>query len=88
VKIIITKHAARRIKERMGLPKKAAQKLALDAWEKGVDYAEMLSGNSIVIKLSSRIIRKVYGKFVYVFKEQFCECTLITVYRLRVKVAV
>lgn len=68
----VTEHAIQRSKERCGLNKKAAERMAEVAWEKGLTHAECtgklkkyVTALYFVNKVANRI--RIYGEKVYVF---------------------
>ncbi|CAA6803337.1 MAG: Unknown protein [uncultured Thiotrichaceae bacterium] len=78
--IRVTKHAMKRFKQRLGLPKSAHKKSALRAYKDGLadDHARG-KAKLFLRKLASnnnKNILRVYGEFVYIFDET----TLVTVF--------
>ena len=77
---LVSKHAIKRMKERLGLPKKACQKASDIAFEKGVKHSNT---KGRIHKFFTYLYHRnktannlrVYGKYVYVFAGN----TLITV---------
>lgn len=83
--ILVTKHAEDRMRERMGLPRKACQRMADRAWELGergtITYTglrELLNvyENKVFEEGSQAVL---YGKFIYIF----CQMRLVTVFLLK-----
>lgn len=82
----VTKHAKRRIKERMGLPRSACQRMAEKAYFEGKDENEFVGKLQACIK--TKLARnknrnscnqiRIYGQFIYMFSD----AALITVLRL------
>ena len=75
MEIELTNHAYERLKERAGLNKSAAKRTAIKAWEIG-ESSSLIDGRHLLHQ--SADIAKVYGQFVYLFKEN----VLITVLSL------
>lgn len=81
----ITRHAEKRMKQRMGLSRKSAHRIAQRAWFNGVIYKH-LSGrmrryiDALRFKNKDSVVVKVYGMFVYVFERE--GPTLITVHHI------
>ena len=68
----VTEHAILRSKERCGLNRKAAERMAEVAWEKGLTHAECtgklkkyVSALYFKNKVANRV--RIYGEIVYVF---------------------
>lgn len=81
--ITVTKHAIKRFKQRVGLPKSACQKQAELAYRNGISHGDV-TGNArkfldklFLIHRSANQLR-VYGEHVYLF----AGTTLITVMHL------
>lgn len=41
MKVVVSRHAGKRAKQRMGIPKRAVQRLAESAWKKGTPHNKM-----------------------------------------------
>lgn len=81
--VTITEHAAKRMKERLGIPKKAHQRQAERAVDRGLKPSE--SKGDAKKLMDSRLFQyrkasnmKLYNGFVYVFHED----ALLTVFEL------
>lgn len=86
IEIIITEHAFERAKERLGLDRKAFEKLALKAYISGMKHAECKGQlNKFITKLFMQYKTanntRIYGEVIYLFHGN----TLITVYQIPVE---
>ena len=86
--IVLTDHAIDRVKERMGLKKNAAERMARKALVLGLrseDVAGEVAGYISSKEIAGDgVFVRIYGEYAYVFghnKKQEA-CVLITVYRL------
>ena len=81
--IIVTNHAEKRFKQRVGLPKKACQKHAERAYNEGIKHVDV-KGNAgkyldrLYLEYRTANQLRVYGEFVYLFNNR----TLVTVLKL------
>jgi aryl-alcohol dehydrogenase-like predicted oxidoreductase len=80
MEIVLTRHSIKRLKERLGLPKKACQRMAQTAFDKGITFFDTAgAANKYFRRIYDKNRKannvKVYGKFAYIFSEN----TLITV---------
>ena len=80
--VTIGDHAKRRVKKRVGIPSKSAERIVGIAWEKGLKYQD-LSGR-LKKYVDSKVINtkatpRVYGQFIYFFNR---DGTLRTTYSL------
>ena len=78
--IRITDHAFDRIKERLGLSKKAAQRIALKAYAEGIQHEQTTGAlrrylDKIYISHGKSSGTRIYGEHLWLFREQ----TLLTV---------
>ena len=76
----VSKHAKQRLKERCGLNKKAVQRMAETAFEKGVRQEETCGQlnkwfTTLFFVNSAANNIRIYGNFAYIF----CDNTLVTV---------
>tara|TARA_R110000851_G_scaffold324025_1_gene491082 strand:+ start:426 stop:722 length:297 start_codon:yes stop_codon:yes gene_type:complete len=81
--VILTNHAKKRFKERVGLPKRAIQRYANMAFSDGVCHGDVSGGahrylTCLFFKKKTATSLRVYGGFVYIFNGT----TLITVHDL------
>lgn len=81
--MIFTKHAQERSKERLGLNKNAAERLALIALEKGVKHSETTGSlnkfiTALYFKTKTANNSRLYADKVFIFNNE----TLITVFEL------
>ena len=80
----ITKHGSERTRERMGIPKKAVDRAAAIAYEKGLKHSETCGGlkrylDYLYFKGGGEANNmRVYGDHIYVFHDEI----LITVFKL------
>jgi hypothetical protein len=77
--VTVTKHAEDRIRKRMGIPKRAVQRTAQLAYDKGEVYSDLgveLEKQECTLNWRSVDLVKVYGEFVFLFDK---DATLITV---------
>jgi len=70
--MVITKHAESRIRERLGLKKKAVPRMVATALSKGKSHADHTGGakrylNGLFLAHKTANNLRVYGNFVYVF---------------------
>ena len=85
--VYLTEHAYLRMKERLGLNKSAADKLAKRAWERGL-YGDCVKGRLSTYLFSKsetaveQAIRFLYGEHIFVFLPCAEEVRLVTVFRL------
>ena len=70
--MVVTKHAAKRLKERLGLSKKTVEKVAMKAFQLGTDHSAFkssakryLDGLYLSHKKANNL--KVYANYVYLF---------------------
>ena len=86
--IVVTKHAYDRFKERLGLNKKAANRMAKKVYVNGIKHGETTGE---LYKYISTITRKnmikgddirIYGDTVYCFVRQGDEIRLCTIYQM------
>lgn len=80
---VITDHAEKRLRKRIGLNKSSLQKMTDKALEKGISHAETSGSLHRYIDklyLTERKANniKIYGEYVYLFRDS----TLITVFAL------
>ncbi len=78
--VTLTKHGMDRLRERLGIPKKACQRMAQTAFDNGITYLNVKGETNryftrIYLKNTNANNIRIYGKFVYVFDDE----TLITV---------
>jgi hypothetical protein len=81
--IILTDHAVNRIKERIGIKKKAAPRIAEKAWLNGISHSDTRGKlnrfiTSLFFKYKTANNIKIYGKHIFIF----CGSTLVTVLHL------
>ena len=81
--MVVTKHGEKRIKERLGLSKKTAEKNAKKALELGLTHAETKSGlrkylDKLYLSKGKANNMRVYHHFVYLFHNK----TLLTIIAL------
>ena len=81
--IRLTKHSIKRLRERMGIPKKACRRTAQIAYDRGITYKET-KGNAyrfflkIYTKNPNVNNTKIYGRFAFLFSDN----VLVTVLNL------
>lgn len=86
--IFVTKHAYERMKERMGLNKKAAKRLAYRAHSDGISYDDVTGRLRNYILAKARCIDVdgtevyVYGEYMYVYSHKEEWDALLTVYQM------
>lgn len=88
MEVRVSKHAYDRVKERLGLNRNAAKRIAVKAYEKGLSHREMsgkLEKYVSAVALAhmtkgSRIM--LYGEHVFCFAVDGDDVVLITVYEL------
>ena len=78
--MILTKHGIKRLRERLGLPKKTCHRMAQTAFDNGVTYLDTAGEahryfTKIYLKNRNANNIKIYGRFAYVFADEI----LITV---------
>jgi hypothetical protein len=83
MEVIITDHANKRVKERVGLPKKAIKKYAQAAFDKGIRHSSAKGRlkrwlDSLYLERKKANNLRVLGRHVYVFNNN----ALITVLHL------
>ena len=81
--MVVTKHGEKRIKERLGLSKKTAEKNAEKALELGLTHAETKSGlrkylDKLYLSTGKTNNMRVYRHFVYLIRKK----TLLTIIAL------
>ena len=81
--LIITPHACKRMKERLGLGKKAAKRNAQIAYDKGMCHAETRTRlkrylDKEYLEYGNANNMRVYGEHLYLFRGK----TLITIYQI------
>lgn len=81
--MIVTKHATRRIRSRVGIAKGGAERVAGRALEKGISHGEtsgVLHGymTRLFFKYKTATNLRIWCNYVYVF----CDETLVTVFQL------
>lgn len=81
--VILTKHAEMRIRERSGLNKKAAKRIAMSAYNRGISHKDT-KGNlnkwvtSVYFNSPHECVVKLYGDKAFIFRGN----TLITVLQI------
>ncbi len=86
IAIIVSEHAFDRAKERLGLDRRAFEKLALKAYVSGMKHAECRGQlNKFITRLFMKYKKanntRIYGEIIYLFNGN----TLITVYHIPVE---
>lgn len=81
VEVVLTKHAKKRTKERLGLNKSTLQKEATKAFEKGLNHRELKGSvkklfDALYFKYQTANNIKLYSNYLYIFKGNI----LLTVY--------
>ena len=71
--IVVTNHARKRFKERLGLPKRACQRQAEKAMDVGRKHSDAKGKarkymNSLFLRYKKANNMRVYGEAIYVFK--------------------
>ena len=77
----ITRHARERVKERIGVPSKSADKLANAAWEKGLKHTELKGHLKKYVDskvIDSKATPRVYAQFLYLFSRDGKLRTVLT----------
>lgn len=82
--MLITKHAEKRIRKRLGVPRSAVDKIAQDAFDNGIRHSEVsgrvkrfIDGQFLHNENHADNIR-IHNRYVFIFKKD----TLITVFGL------
>ena len=89
VSVVVTKHAMRRMKERMGLPRSAVQRTADRAWEHGTHHADANNRlgrkwlDAVYFKERKANQMRIYGEFLYLFRNRKLLTVLLVPYCLR-----
>lgn len=72
----ITRHGVKRVRQRLGLPKKAVEKLANEAWENGNDQAQhsgamrrYLDWVALHKDDARRATLRVHDRYLFVFRD-------------------
>lgn len=83
MRINVTKHAEKRIKQRVGLPRSAVKRHAKIAYRKGRTRKEVkgMAGrylDKIFLKYRTANNLRIYGEFIYIY----CDYDLVTVLNL------
>lgn len=81
MKVSVTKHARKRLKERMGLPKSSIDRMANKVFESGTKHYETRGilhkwMSEIYLKHGSGNQMRIYGDYLYIFHQN----TLITLF--------
>ena len=82
--VIVTKHAEKRIRERQGLNKKACERMAKMAYEKGLIHEDkkgtlnkyLIHKENVHKTATKDRVAKIYGEYLYIFDGN----TLITTF--------
>ena len=86
--IIITNHAYSRMKERLGIKKKAADRIVEVAYEEGISHSETSGRLNKYVSDKARAYMtkgyriRIYGEAVYCFVEKGKKIVLVTVWHI------
>lgn len=85
-KIIVTRHASMRMKQRLGLNKKASERIAYRAFERGFDGSNITGMMPVflmeTLNYEQESKKILYGENIYIFGREEDNFALITVYRM------
>lgn len=86
-KVYITDHAYERMKQRLGLGRKAANKMAQRAFERGLIGANVKGGLNLYLcgrgdDPDEQVMKFLYGEHIFVFRPDNGTARLLTVYRM------
>jgi len=81
--MIITKHAAQRTKERCGIPKKSAERIAMIAFENGISHKECNGKlrryiDKIFLTYNKGANIRIYNNHIYIFTTNGTLITVLT----------
>lgn len=82
--ITVSRHAYKRIKQRLGLPRKAVNRLVHESWEKGIRHNQVIGSlrkylDSLYFENEKPFHIRIYKEKVFLFSK---DCVLITILNL------